>query len=165
MNPCLNGGTCVDGKGIYICNCPAAYQGPICECFSNFSLKGSRCLKLLTAYSSTSEQTLTVDISIAEKACVAYGANVGLANINDDVALAEAKLLELRSDIVYVSAKYSLSLGVWRWQDNSIVNFNWGTDEPTRGRNCVAYKPSKNYAFFTQSCNTVVDFVCQVYLP
>ncbi|KAH3825107.1 hypothetical protein DPMN_126980 [Dreissena polymorpha] len=165
INPCLNGGTCVDGQGSYTCNCTATFQGPICECFSNFSMKGSHCLRILTPYSTTTGQPVTVDISTAENACAGYGANVGLANIKDAVALAEAKLLELRSDLVYVSAQYSQSAKVWRWQDNSIVDFNWGTGEPTTGRNCVAYKPSQNYTFFTESCNTVGDFVCQVYLP
>ncbi|KAH3825108.1 hypothetical protein DPMN_126981 [Dreissena polymorpha] len=122
----------------------------MCECFSNCSLKFSHCLKILTAYSSTTGQTLTVNISTAKNACAGYGANVGLANIKDAGALAEAKVLELRSDLVYVSAKYSLSLGVWKWQDNSIVNFNWGTNEPISGRYCVLYKPSNNYTFFTQ---------------
>jgi len=30
-NPCLNGGTCVDGNGAYTCNCPANFTGNNCE--------------------------------------------------------------------------------------------------------------------------------------
>lgn len=164
-NPCLNGGSCVDGTGTYACNCTASFQGPTCECHSNFTWTGSHCLRILTPYSVATGLPVTIDITAAEDACVAYGTNVGLANIKDAVALAGAKLLELRSDLVYVSATYKPSSQVWRWQDLSVVDFNWGTGEPTSGNNCVAYKPSQNYTFFTQSCNTVGDFVCQVYLP
>ena len=34
-NPCLNGGTCVDGCSSYSCTCPSGYTGPNCELEGN----------------------------------------------------------------------------------------------------------------------------------
>jgi len=31
MNPCNNGGTCVDGIGTYTCSCATGYSGPTCD--------------------------------------------------------------------------------------------------------------------------------------
>ena len=30
-NPCLNGGSCANGKTNYTCNCPKGYTGEVCE--------------------------------------------------------------------------------------------------------------------------------------
>ena len=30
-NPCLNGGTCVDGDNAFTCNCALGWEGPLCD--------------------------------------------------------------------------------------------------------------------------------------
>ena len=30
-NPCMNGGSCVDGIGSYSCSCPTGYEGDQCQ--------------------------------------------------------------------------------------------------------------------------------------
>ena len=41
-NPCLNGGTCVDGVNSYTCSCPIGYSGDRCEINDN-SNGGNSC--------------------------------------------------------------------------------------------------------------------------
>ena len=37
-NPCVNGGSCVDGIGSYSCICPTGYEGDQCEIDKNYNV-------------------------------------------------------------------------------------------------------------------------------
>ncbi|MBN2693900.1 lamin tail domain-containing protein, partial [bacterium] len=55
-NPCLNGGSCVDGVNSYSCNCLAGYEGTNCEtnineCAVNPCLNGGSCVDGVNSYS------------------------------------------------------------------------------------------------------------------
>jgi len=56
-NPCLNGGTCVNGKRKFTCICPRTHKGKTCqefdECYSSPCLNGGTCTDGINSYTCT----------------------------------------------------------------------------------------------------------------